>query len=137
MVFIDIPKAFDSIDHTILPQKLAYYGVLQLEHTWFQSYLANRQQRCQVNGFLSTEREIICGIPQGSILGPLLFLIYINDLPNCLKKTTPCLYADDTQIFASSHDPVELANDINSDLVNVTNCLNVNKLNPILLRLNV
>ena len=128
VVFIDIRKAFDSIDHAILLQKLAYYGVSQLEHTWFQSYLANRQQQCHVNGSLSTKREIICGVPQGSILGPLLFLIYINDLPNCLKKTAPCLYADDTQIFASSHDPVELANDINSDLVNVMNWLNVNKL---------
>ena len=114
VVFIDIRKAFDSIDHAILLQKLAYYGISQLEHTWFQSYLANRQQQCHVNGSLSTKREIICGVPQGSILGPLLFLIYINDLPNCLKKTAPCLYADDTQIFASSHDPVELANDIES-----------------------
>jgi len=128
VVFIDIRKAFDSIDHAILLQKLAYYGVSQLEHTWFQSYLANRQQQCHVNGSLSTKREIICGVPQESILGPLLFLIYVNDFPNCLKKTAPCLYADDTQIFASSHDPVELANDINSDLVNITNWLNVNKL---------
>ena len=125
VVFIDIRKAFDSIDHAILHQKLAYYGVSQLEHTWFQSYLANRQQQCQVNGFLSTKREIICGVPKGSKLGPLFFLIYINDLPNCLKKTTLCLYTDDTQIFSSSHDPVELANDINSDLANVTNWLNV------------
>ena len=117
VVFIDIRKTFDSIDHAILLQKLAYYGVSQLE-----------QQQCHVNGSLSTKREIICGVPQGSILGPLLFLIYMNDLPNCLKKTAPCLYADDTQIFASSHDPAELANDINSDLVNVMNCLNVNKL---------
>ena len=128
VVFIDIRKAFDSIDHAILLQKLAYYGVSQLEHTWFQSYLANRQQQCHVNGSLSTEREIICGVSQGSILGLLLFLIYINDLPNCLKKTAHCLYADDTQIFTSTHDAVELANDINSDLVNVTNWLNVNKL---------
>ena len=80
------------------------------------------------NGCLSNKGEIICGVPQGSILGPLLFLIYINDLPNCLKTTTPCLYADDTQIFASSYDSVALANDINSDLENVTDWLNVNKL---------
>ena len=120
VVFIDIRKAFDSIDHDILLKKLAYYGVLHMEHTWFQSYLASRKQQCQVNGFLSKKGEIICGVPQGSILGPLLFLVYINDLPNCLKKTTPCLYADDTQIYASSYDPV--------DLVNVMNWLNVNKL---------
>ena len=63
-----------------------------------------------------------------NILGPLLFLIYINDLPNCLKKTTPCLYADDTQIFPTSNDSVELANDLNADLENVTDWLNVNKL---------
>ncbi len=121
VVFIDIRKAFDSIDHDILLEKLAYYGVSQIEHTWFQSYLENRQQQCQVNGFLSEKREIKCGFPQGSILGPLLFLIYINGLPNCLRKTTPCLYADDTQIFAASYDFVELAaNDINFDLENVT-----------------
>ena len=128
VVFLDIRKAFDSIDHVILLEKLAFYGVSQLELAWFKSYLSNRQQQCQVNGCLSNKGEIICGVPQGSILGPLLFLIHINDLPNCLKTTTPCLYADDTQIFASSYDSVALANDINSDLENVTDWLNVNKL---------
>ena len=92
------------------------------------NHTAYRQQQCQVNGCLSNKGGIICGVPQGSLLRPLLFLIYINDIPNCLKTTTPCLYADDTQIFASSHDSVELANDINSDLENVTDWLNLNKL---------
>ena len=128
VVFINIRKAFDSIDHSILLKKLAYYGVSQVEFTWFQSYLANRQQQCQVNNSLSDKREIICGVPQGSILGPLLFFIYINDLPNCLTETTPCLYADDTQIFATSNDSVTLANDLNSDLENATDWLNVHKL---------
>jgi hypothetical protein len=117
VVFLDIRKAFDSIDHVILLEKLAFYGVSQLELAWFQSYLSNRQQQCQVNGCLSNKGEIICGVPQGSILGPLLFLI-----------STPCLYADDTKIFASWYDSVALANDINSDLENVTDWLNVNKL---------
>jgi hypothetical protein len=99
-----------------------------VEHDWFESYLTSRNQQTFVNGFLSTKKEIICGIPQGSILDPLLFLIYINDLPNCLESTVPCLYADETQIFASSHDSEDLIDKLNSDLVNVMDWLTVNKL---------
>ena len=92
-----------------------------------KSYLTSRQQRL-INGCLSSQSNLLCGVPQGSILGPLLFLIYINDLPNCLKFTTPCLYADDTQIFSSSFDIGALANNINSDLKNLSDWLTVNKL---------
>ncbi len=81
VVFLDIRKAFDSIDHEILFEKLKFYDR-------FESYLTSRNQQTFVNGFLSTKKEIICGIPQGSILGPLLFLIYINDLPNCLESNS-------------------------------------------------
>ena len=86
---IDIRKAFDSVDHSILLEKVQFYGVADRELMWFKSYLTARQHQCLVNGCLSSQSNLLCGVPQGSILGPLLFLIYINDLPNCLKFTTP------------------------------------------------
>ena len=112
IVFLDIRKAFDSVDHSILLEKVQFYGVADRELMWFKSYLTARQQQCLVNRCLSSQSNLLCGVPQGSILGPLLFLIYINDLLNCLKFTTQCLYADDTQIFTSSFDSGLLANNI-------------------------
>ena len=99
VVFIDLKKAFDTIDHEIILRKMSYFGANQETITWFQSYLSNRTQRCNVNGRLSTPRTITCGVPQGSILGPLLFLMYryINDLPNCLREASPRMFADDTK----------------------------------------
>ena len=120
VVFLDIRKAFDSVDHSILLEKVQFYGVADRELMWLKSYLTARKQQCLINGCLSSQSNILCGVPQGSILGPLLFLIYINDLPNCLKFTTPCLYADDTQIFTSSFDISVLTNNINSDLKNLS-----------------
>ena len=79
-------KAFDTVDHDILLAKLRKYGVENLEHSWFTSYLSNRKQFCKVNGICSKTKDIHCGVPQGSCLGPLLFLIYTNDLPFALKK---------------------------------------------------
>ena len=101
MVFIDIRKAFDSIDHATLLQTLACYGVSQLEHTLFQSYLVNRQQQCQVNGFLSTKMEIICGVSQGSLLGPLFFLVhvYINDLPRTVVFSITLTRSNNFSLF--------------------------------------
>ena len=128
VVFLDIRKAFDSVDHSILLEKVKFYGVADRELMWFKSYLTARQQQCLINGCLSSQSNLLCGVPQGSILGPLLFLIYINDLPNCLKFTTPCLYADDTQIFTCSFDIGALANNINSDLKNLSDWLTVNTL---------
>ena len=130
VVFLDIRKAFDSINHSILLDKMKMFGISGLELSWLTSYLTNKQQKCLVNNQLSTAKEIICGVPQGSILGPLLFLLYVNDLPNCLQFTAPCIYADDTQISASSHDSAELANKLNVDLDNICNWLSVNKLQP-------
>ena len=88
----------------------------------------NREQVCLVNGITSTPKKIVCGVPQGSILGPLLFLLYINDLPDCLDKTTPCLYADDTQIFSAAKDLEKLTENINHDMNKLREWLIRNKL---------
>ena len=129
VVFIDIRKAFDSINHNILLRKMKeQFGISNIELKLFESYLSDREQVSFVNGAMSAPKRIVCGVPQGSILGPLLFLLYINDLPDCLEKSTPCLYADDSQIFSSAKDCVELNANLNHDLNNVSQWLVNNKL---------
>ena len=129
VVFLDIRKVFDSIDHSILLKKMnEQFGIDVTELKWFESYLTKRQQVCFVNSHTSSPRQITCGVPQGSILGPLLFLLYINDMPKCLKSTIPCVYADNTEIFASLHDYDSLVKNLNNDLKNLHTWLTKNKL---------
>ena len=128
MIFIDLKKAFDTVDHEILCKKLAHYGVLGRELSWFKSYLANRRQYCRVNGVDSNMENIEVGVPQGSCLGPLLLLVYINNLPCIIKNSKVSMYADDTSLSHFSKNISQLNWAINEDLGKLDRWLKGNKL---------
>ena len=103
--FVDLWKAFDTVDHGILKRELKYYGVTGSNFDWCENYLQNRTQKTNVNGVLSSERRITCGVPQGSVLGPLFFILYVNDLQDAVPNANVQLYADDTVIYTSGTTP--------------------------------
>ena len=108
---MDLSKAFDTLDHNILLNKLKYYGLKNTELSYFQSYLTERSQYVEINGITSNVLAISTGVPQGSIFDPLLFLIYMNDIPEVSTFFKSILYADDTSLLNSlsislnSYDP--------------------------------
>ena len=85
-IFVDLKKAFDTFDHGILLHKLDHYGIRGILNNWFRSYLSGRCQTTQAGGKISKKEKVVCGVPKGSVLGPLLFLLYINDIQTSLKK---------------------------------------------------
>ena len=115
------------MDHSILLTKLCHYGIHGLTNKWFESYLANRKQFVSVNGFAASTSSITCGVPKGFVFGPLLFLLYINDLQVAIKHCKVHHFADDTNLLISNKLLKRLNKLLNIDLKNLTNWLNANK----------
>ena len=128
VVFLDIKKAFDTVDHKILLQKLACYGINGSSLKLIESYLKDRSQCCSVNGQLSSMKIIVCGVPQGSIIGPLLFIIYMNDLPQYLSDIDITMFADDTSFARAFKSLGEIRTELIPAFSKICRWLSFNKL---------
>ena len=133
-VFVDFSKAFDTVNHSILLDKLYHYGIRGPIHSWFRDYLANRTQETVYDGHKSSQRIMSLGVPQGSVLGPILFLIYINDITNIFNQAQTILFADDMTIYVTGSNLETLTHTVNLELEKLNHwCLsnrltiNVNK----------
>ena len=128
VLFLDLAKAFDTVDFDVMIEKLRGLGFKSNTRNWFRSYLNDRSQVTVVSGTESRPGQMSSGVPQGSIPGPLLFICYINDLPNVLHHCDPHIYADDTAIISKGVDPVKIAHCLNEDAVNLDNWFKRNRL---------
>ena len=115
-VFIDLEKAFDTVNHQILLKKLEHYWIRGTANKWCSAYLSSRRQKVRLDDAYSEFSSVSCGVPQGSILGPLLFLIYINDMRNAVKHSVVHHFADDTNLLCSDKEPSKLRQKMNEDL---------------------
>ena len=127
-IFVDLQKAFDTVNHEILLDKLNHYGFRGIINDWFRSYLHERKQKVCINGFESEIKTIHHGVPQGSVLGPILFLLYINDLHKCINFSETFHFADDTNLLNVSDDYKTLQNNVNRDLISLHEWLLANKI---------
>lgn len=127
-VFLDLKRAFETIDRAILLEKLSKYGVNGVEKDWFTSYLTGRTQITNVNGKLSIAERVTLGVPQGSILGPMLFNIYINDMGKVIRNSRLALFADDALLFVEADSALECENQMMEDLSELNQWLKANKL---------
>ena len=127
-IFVDFQKAFDTVNHDILLKKLEHYGFRGVVNNWFRSYLTDRKQKVVINGFESESKILPHGVPQGSVLGPILFLIYINDLHRSIKYSTTYHFADDTNLLHISKDYKSLQRKVNYDLFSLHKWLTANKI---------
>ena len=120
-IFLDFAKAFDTVNHDILLEKLKYYGIRGLPLYWFKSYLSGRYHCVKINNATSDNKAIVCGVPQGSFLGSLLFLIYINDIYKSAPKVCSHLFADATCLFYSNKSYKKMEIQVNISLDNIAN----------------
>ena len=127
-VFIDLKKAFDTVDHNILLNKLNHYGFRGIVNDWFSSYSKNRTQTTQIGQHISNKVEVSCGVPQGSVPGPLLFLLHVNDMHKCSDKLKFYLFADDTNILYADKNMKALESTVNIELRNLYDWLTASKL---------
>ena len=128
LTLLYLAKAFDCVNHDILIDTLTHYGVVSGAHAWLESYLYGRQQAVKFDDSLSAWDSVKIGVPQGSILGPLLFSIFVNDLPNVVAHVHINMYADDTVLHCCGEDLWNVQNDAQFDLCRVQDWLQANRL---------